>query len=544
MTRSQRRLAAFVLFLPLLLAGLATFYVVAMDRLEGKRRSFWQGLEWAAGALSTTGFGPDVSWSHPAMVVVVALVQFAGVFLLFLLVPILLIPFLDERFGRRLPSPPADLAGHLVVFRWGPSVETLAERAADQGARVAVVEPDLATARELAERGLPVVHGGAGSASLARAGLARARALVVNGHDDENGFAVLLARELGFAGEIVALVDEPLHRKALTLAGATRVFTPRHVLGAALATRASARVSPFVAGLDPLGGRLHVRELRIEAGSELAGATVGASEIGSATGAVVLGVWKRGRFVAPVDAATRLEVRDVAVAAGDEESLAALARRAGGAALGQRAGRIVVAGAGETGRAAADVLRAVGEEVLTLDAFAAPGVDLVGDARQLRTLEAAGVAGARTVVLALSDDAAALFTTLLVRDLAPEVPIVARANTAANVERIHRAGADFVLSTGQVAGQIVAGSLFGRVALGLDGGLEIGELAAGTFAGRAIDVLDLRESTGCSLVALGRGDEIHVQLRGLVIDAADRLYVCGPAAAVAAARFTAPARGS
>lgn len=131
MTRSQRRLAGFAVFLPLLLAGLAGFYVVAMPRLEGKTRTFWQGLEWAAGALSTTGFGPDVSWSHPAMVVAVALVQFAGVFLLFLLVPILLIPFLDERFGRRLPSPPADLAGHLVIFRWGPSVESLRERAAD-----------------------------------------------------------------------------------------------------------------------------------------------------------------------------------------------------------------------------------------------------------------------------------------------------------------------------------------------------------------------------------------------------------------------------
>ena len=190
------------------------------------------------------------------------------------------------------------------------------------------------------------------------------------------------------------------------------------------------------------------------------------------------------------------------------------------------------------------MLRAVGEEVLTIDAFAGPGVDLVGDARQLRTLEAAGVEGARAVVIALSDDAAALFATLLVRDLAPEVPIVARANAAANVERIHRAGADFVLSTGQVAGQIVAGSLFGRAALGLDGGLEIAELAAAPFAGRAIDALDLRARTGCSLVALGRGEEIRVQLRGLVVDAADRLYVCGAAAAVAAARLTAPARGS
>ena len=95
MTRSQRHLLGFAGFLPLLLAALAGFYVVAMERLEGKQRSFWQGLEWAAGALSTTGFGPDVSWSHPVMVVTVALVQFAGVFLLFLLVPILLIPFLD-----------------------------------------------------------------------------------------------------------------------------------------------------------------------------------------------------------------------------------------------------------------------------------------------------------------------------------------------------------------------------------------------------------------------------------------------------------------
>jgi len=148
------------------------------------------------------------------------------------------------------------------------------------------------------------------------------------------------------------------------------------------------------------------------------------------------------------------------------------------------------------------------------------------------------------VVIALSDDAAALFATLLVRELAGDVPIVARANAVANVERIHRAGADFVLSTGQVAGQIVAGSLFGRVALGLDGGLEIAELAAEPFAGRSVDSLDLRDRTGCSVVALGRGDEVLVQLRGVTVARGDRLYVCGPAAAVAAARSTGPARGS
>ncbi len=68
-----------------------------MDQLEGRPRGFWSSLEWAAETLSTIGYGADHSWQHPLMGIYVALVQFVGVFLVFLIFPLVLIPLLEKR---------------------------------------------------------------------------------------------------------------------------------------------------------------------------------------------------------------------------------------------------------------------------------------------------------------------------------------------------------------------------------------------------------------------------------------------------------------
>src|SRR6478609_1992091 len=84
MHRSTRRLLWLVAGLLLFLIASALLYQVGMARLEGKPRTFWDSFEWAAETLSTTGYGFDSHWRHPAMVVLVVVVQFAGVFLVFL----------------------------------------------------------------------------------------------------------------------------------------------------------------------------------------------------------------------------------------------------------------------------------------------------------------------------------------------------------------------------------------------------------------------------------------------------------------------------
>src|SRR5438105_15795547 len=128
MHRSTRRLIWLVAGLLLFLIGSALLYQAGMARLEGAHRTFWDSFEWAAETLSTTGYGADSHWSHPAMVVLVVVVQFAGVFLVFLIVPIFLVPFLEERFERRVPRIAPKMSNHVVVYRSGPTVDTLLRR--------------------------------------------------------------------------------------------------------------------------------------------------------------------------------------------------------------------------------------------------------------------------------------------------------------------------------------------------------------------------------------------------------------------------------
>src|ERR1700759_3441868 len=98
MPRTQRRLLALIAGLAIFLIVSALIYQTGMERLEGKHRSFCESFEGAAETLSPTGYGFDDHWRHPVMVLFVIAVQFSGVFLLFLIVPMLLVPFLEERF--------------------------------------------------------------------------------------------------------------------------------------------------------------------------------------------------------------------------------------------------------------------------------------------------------------------------------------------------------------------------------------------------------------------------------------------------------------
>jgi Trk K+ transport system NAD-binding subunit len=533
-TRARTRLAILALGLLLTILVSTFLYMWGMAALEGKPRSFWQSLEWAGETLSTTGYGADASWRHPLMVLLVVAVQFLGVFLVFLIVPIYLIPFLEERFETRLPQDvPKDLNGHAVIYRYGPAVETLLEELAGAGVPTLVLEKDDATARRLFERGVRIVHRGLSDGALPAARLERARAVIANGSDDENAALILSARQLGYRGTLLALVEDPFHRRPIMLAGATAVFTPRHILGAALAARASKRISPRVGGIQQLGRNLEVAEVRVSPESPLAGHTLDETAIGTRTGAIVVGQWVGGELVVSGGSGLRLEPDGILVVVGSPRSVDRLRELAGGAVTLRREGPFVVGGGGEVGRKVAELLRAVGEEVKLIDRHPGPEVDLVGNVLDARLLEGAGARDAQAVILALDTDSATLFATVILKDLAPGVPVIARVNEAENVERIHRAGADFALSISQVSGQMLAQKLLGQEAVAVDPQLKILKIAPDGLAGRHPSSLAIRERTGCSVVAVERGDDVLVEFGpDFRFQPSDSVYICGSGNAV------------
>jgi Trk K+ transport system NAD-binding subunit len=525
MHRSTRRLIALAIGLTAFVIGSALLYQVGMANLEGKPRSFWDSIEWAAETLSTTGYGADSRWSHPAMVLLVVAVQFVGVFLFFLIVPIFMIPFLEERFEERLPREAGEIANHVVIYRFGPAVETLLQKLKDNSLASLVVETDEAAARAVQEQKQRVVFSRTEEDALDVCRLSQARALVANGRDEENAAIVLRARQMGFRGEIYAFVEEPAHRRPIELAGATAAYTPRHIIAAALAAHASDRISPRLPGAEAIAG-LERRELRVGAASPLAGKTLAEAAVGSRSGAVVVGQWVRNRLHARCTAESRIEPGALLELVGDRESLDRAATLFGTSYL-RRSGPYLIAGFGEVGRKVHQLLTDAGEEVRVIEKQPMSGVDFVGNVLDSSVLERAGLKDSCGIVLALNTDDATLFATVISRDAAANVPVIARVNHARNIENIYRAGADYALSISDISGEMLSARLLGRAARAREEHRKVTRLPATNASGRSLGDLPIRQR-GCSVIAIGRNGTFVTRVDSTTrIEAGDELYVCG-----------------
>jgi len=525
--RSTRGLLLLVASIPVTVLVLALLYMAGMHYLEGEPRSFLWSIEWAAETLTTTGYGADSNWNSPLMVLLVIVGQFLGIFLVFLVFPIYVLPFFEERFEGRLPSALPKLAGgkSVVIYRYGPAVAMLIDELARFGRRVVVLEEDRHVARRLQERGVEVVVATLGDEYLDLSALRDAEAIIANGEDHDNAALVLIARELGFKGTIIALVDEPLHRHPLQTTGADAVYTPRHVLAAALAAKASRRIQQRVSGLQQIGAHVTVAEMRIHPRSALAGHTLADLHARERFGATVVGRWVDGEFRIGTSGSDRLEPGTIIVVIGSPEGVTRLEEIATPLRQG---GKIAILGHGEVGTKIVELLQDAGEQTTVIDVNPSPGVDVVGNALDQEILERAGVRDASAVVLALSNDNEALFAATVVRDFAPLVPLIARVNQARTVERLYQVGTDFALSIGQVAGQLLAHRMLGEDYVSLEPTAKIVKVDGLPFAGEHPLRTGLRKRADVLVVALEREDEVIVQFsEDFRIKAGDALYLCG-----------------
>ncbi len=364
--RSRTRILLLLGSIQVFMVGCAVIYMFGMGNLEGKPRSFLESLAWAAETLTTTGYGKDAGWAHPGMVLFVIFIQFVGVFLVFLIVPVYLIPMLEERFEMKLPKTVGKLKNHVIVYRYGPAVATLVSELEQAQIKTVIVEQEENTARKVQERKWRVVYGDLESGVLGNANLLQAKALIANGTDDGNAALTLAARQMGFQADILAMIEDPLHRNPMMLAGATACYTPKHILGAALAVRASSRLSPRIAGMQQVGRVLQMGEIRVDPGSALAGKTLTEAGVGRKTGATIIAQWVEGFLQVSPKADTVLQPKGILVAVGTKNSIEKLAKQAGGRKPLPRRGPFLVHGRGEVAEKVAELLTAVGEDVRTM----------------------------------------------------------------------------------------------------------------------------------------------------------------------------------
>jgi Trk K+ transport system NAD-binding subunit len=330
---------------------------------------------------------------------------------------------------------------------------------------------------------------------------------------------ILRARQMGFAGEIYAFVENPAHRKPMELAGASAVYTPRHIVAAALAAHASDLLSPRLPGLEQIEGLLR-RELRVHAACPLVGKTLREASLP----AVVVGMWVRSHLITRCSPEARIEAGAVLELVGTADSLDESARRLG-ARLMHGEGPFVIAGFGEVGRKVHELLTDVGEEVIVVERHPGANVHVAGDVLDTSVLERARIADARALILALDSDDSTLFATVIARDLAPDVPIIARVNHSRNLDNIHRAGADYALSIADVSGQMLSARLLGGQARVREEHRRVLRLDGNAVRGRT--PAEIASVDGRAVLAVQRGGELFPSVDSAFrIENGDFVWVC------------------
>ena len=355
--------------------------------------------------------------------------------------------------------------------------------------------------------------------------------MVTNAGDHANATCTMIVREHGFTGPIYALADEPIYRPPMIQIGATDVFTPAHVLGAALASRASVRISPPAEGMHLLGAKVGLAEFRVRAGSALAGQRLGDLHLREEHGVSVIGQWHEGTFTTAKGPDTRIEPGSILVVVGTPDNLDKVERMAMPI---KRHGPIVIAGYGAVGRKVIEMLSDAGETCTVIDLQPVPGVDVVGNVLDRATLEQAAVKEAGAIILSLNDDSETVFATAVVREHAPEVPLIVRVNRTPNTARIYRAGADFAISLGQVAGQILAYHLLDEQVIPVESRIKFSRLSSGALVGSHPWKNEALERTGAKIIAVERNHDVLIEFADdFRLQNDDALYVCGSLNALA-----------
>jgi Trk K+ transport system NAD-binding subunit len=429
-----------------------------------------------------------------------------------------------ESSGDRLPATLPDLSDAVVLYRYGPEIVSLVGELERRQIAYLVIEEDEDVARQLHDRGTNVVYTKVTEPDVDLQPLADARSLVLNGDDDDNVLLSLGAREAGFEGQIVAMIEDPRRRSPMMFAGADVTFAPTHVLAAMLSARASAKIGPRVMGFRPLRRLVEVTELRVHDGSPLANSTLADTRIRTRTGANIIGRWLDAGLHGAPDPNEVIPPGAILVAAGTPTSIERLSEMARPIREG---GVIIVVGFGSVGQKLAEILRAVGEEVCVLSSEERPGVDVVGDVTDPGVLDRLPLADTRVAVLALGAESPTDYAATLFRDHAPELPIIAATKRTESVARVNRAGADFALSISQVAGQLLVHHVLGET-VSLQPRIKLALVSAGLLEGKRPLMERIRERTGCTVVAVNRGGTVLMDIpNDLELGPEDSLYICG-----------------
>jgi len=517
-----------------LLIGLYTyifhqFYPV----FENKPLSWVSALLFVVDSMTTVGYGDLLPFTNDLTMLLAIQIMLSGVIMIFMVVPLLLAPFLTTLLA---PTPPKKtphvLTGHTVVFGYDELTRSIVDSLMILDHDIVIIEQDKATALQIATRYRKqayVIWGEYTDPNTWSAAHIADAHYVVICKDERQTASIVLGIRPVTKGKIISVVDKLIFDRYLRYAGADYVLSPKHTTGKILARNAvlnpSSDEEQDIPGLERIkinvnhsaGHELRLINIPVVFGCSAAFKHLGDLDLYGRFGIIVPFLWKAGKFI--LDPAQDIVIDNTTslFLFGRAESIVAAIRQVFNYD-GCTDALAVIAGFGDVGAGAYQELRASGISCIVVDSKLQGMEQVIGNAEDEDVLKKAHIERARFCIVALNDDDVNIFTTLMARNLNPVIRILSRANDPASVKKLYRAGADYVALLPMIGGQTIARIVLeGQVTILLnlpDGGVvvmaRVGKNRPGSagsyFRNTGVRIIGI-ESAGRSIVS-PRPDEM------------------------------------
>ncbi|GAB7022902.1 potassium channel family protein [Salidesulfovibrio brasiliensis] len=515
--RAQRNLHSlirFILFLCLFIGMYSVIFHVLME-MEGQHYSWITGIYWTLTVMSTLGFG-DITFTSDIGRIFSLCVLMSGIVFLLVMLPFTFIqffyaPFLEaqskSRAARELPE---DTSGHLIIIGSDRVALSLASRVRQFNYQYCILVNEVNHALDLVDQGYKAVVGDSDNPetySLLRAD--QAAMVVLLSDDMKNTNAAYTIREVAPHVQVVANADSEESVDILQLAGSSHVFQFMYMLGEMLARRTlgTGTRSNIIGSIK----QLNIAEAPA-VDTPLVGRTVKDSGLRDATGMNIVGLWEHGRLV-PARPETVISAKTIMILAGTEEQLDAYDDFVGEAPPMEAP--VLILGGGRVGQSAANVLeqRNIDYKIVEKNPkLIHDDIHYVhGSASDLETLKAAGIDSAPSVFVTTHNDDLNIYLTIYCRRLRPDIQIISRATFDRNINVLHKAGADLVMSYATMTANTIINLLSPGKVMTLTEGLNIFRVEVGpSLAGKTLMDSSIRDDTGCSIIAVSRDDEMEI----------------------------------
>lgn len=503
-------------FLALLLLMYITysilFHYISVYEGVDQQYTWLTGFYWTLVTMSTLGFG-DIVFHTDLGRLFSMVVLFSGVLFLLIMLPFTFIeffyaPWLKAQNQARAPKGvDENIKDHVIITNLDAITETLIKKLDAYKIDYAILEPDLQKALDLSDMEYTVVNlDPTDFETYKHLNIEKASMVVATGSDTENTNITFTVEEFNPDIKIVTTAASHDSVDVLELAGASHVLQMGEILGQALARRTLGgdTRAHIIGRID----RLIIAETTVH-NTSIIGKTIKESKVRESTGVNIIGIWERGKFNQP-NPELLIKKDTVFVLAGTADQFRKFNRVFSSIDISESP--VLIIGGGRVGRAAAKSLEKRGIDYRIVDKNPERIRDderyILGDAADIGVLNRAGIREAHTVLITSHDDDINIYLTIYCRQLSPDLQIISRTTFEKNINTMHRAGADFVMSYASLGASTIFNILEGQEVLVLAEGLNIfNHRINKKLSGKTLKQSKIREITGCSVIALNCDEE-------------------------------------